>query len=206
MPELKPIFSTLDARDRLLEAALSGFAELGFHGATVRDIAQRAGVSQGLITHHFGDKERLWNLVGERVSEDFLEDLTPVMAVETVDETTIPALLSAYMSYWRCHPLALRIQLWRVLGAPEAERRARVERLNRQIVPLFAKAQENGFVRSDIPAGQAMITTGALIQYRLHSELEMADAMGLTHDAIPDDGVFLDYVYRLIAREQPRGC
>uniref|UniRef100_UPI0025EB4527 TetR/AcrR family transcriptional regulator n=1 Tax=uncultured Brevundimonas sp. TaxID=213418 RepID=UPI0025EB4527 len=100
MPELKPVFSTLDARDKLLEAALSAFAEHGFHGATVRDISRRAGVSQGLITHHFGDKERLWNLVGERVSEDFLAYLTPTIDAGAVDVGTIPALLSAYMSYW----------------------------------------------------------------------------------------------------------
>lgn len=199
MPELKPVFSTLDARDKLLEAALSAFAEHGFHGATVRDISQRAGVSQGLITHHFGDKERLWNLVGERVSEDFLAYLTPTIDAGAVDVGTIPALLSAYMAYWRSHPLALRLQLWRVLGAPEAERRARVERLNRQIVPLFAQAQKAGFVRADISAGQAMITTGALIQYRLHSELEMADALSVTVSMMPDDEEFLRYVWSLIA-------
>lgn len=199
MPELKPVFSTLDARDKLLEAALSAFAEHGFHGATVRDISQRAGVSQGLITHHFGDKERLWNLVGERVSEDFLAYLTPTIDAGAVDVGTIPALLSAYMAYWRSHPLALRLQLWRVLGAPEAERRARVERLNRQIVPLFAQAQKAGFVRADISAGQAMITTGALIQYRLHSELEMADALSVTVSPMPDDEEFLRYVWSLIA-------
>lgn len=199
MSELRPVFSTLDSRDRLLEAALSAFAELGFHGATVRDIAKRAGVSQGLMTHHFGDKERLWNFVGERVSTDFLEFLLPVITVDAVDSRTIPAILSAYMSYWRCHPLALRLQLWRVLGAPEVERRARVQRLNRQIVPIFAQAQQAGFIRADIPAGQAMVTTGALIQYRLHSELEMADALGVTGSNLPDDETFLDYVYALIA-------
>lgn len=199
MPELKPVFSTLDARDKLLEAALSAFAEHGFHGATVRDISRRAGVSQGLITHHFGDKERLWNLLGDRVSEDFLAYLTPTIDAGAVDVGTIPALLSAYMAYWRSHPLALRLQLWRVLGAPEAERRARVERLNCQIVPLFAQAQKAGFVRADISAGQAMITTGALIQYRLHSELEMADALSITVSPMPDDEEFLRYVWSLIA-------
>lgn len=199
MPELKPVFSTLDARDKLLEAALSAFAEHGFHGATVRDISRRADVSQGLITHHFGDKERLWNLLGDRVSEDFLDYMTPVIETGAVDARTIPALLSAYMAYWRSHPLALRLQLWRVLGAPEAERRARVERLNRQIVPLFIQAQKAGFVRADISAGQAMITTGALIQYRLHSDLEMANALSITVSPMPDDEEFLRYVWSLIA-------
>lgn len=199
MPELKPVFSTVDARDRLLEAALAAFAEHGFYGATIRDISQRAGVSQGLIAHHFGDKERLWTFVGERVLADFIEWLGPIIERPRVDECTIPDLLKGYMLYWREHPSALRIQLWRLLGAPETERQARVERLNRLIVPIFARAQEAGHVRSDIPAGQAMITAGSLIQYRLHSQIEMTDALATTGAAFPDDAAFLDYVFQLIA-------
>jgi hypothetical protein len=125
--------------------------------------------------------------------------MAPVIDGKRIDAETIPAVLAAYMGYWRTHPSALRIQLWRVLGAPEAERRARVERLNRWIVPLFVQAQQAGFIRKDIPAGQAMITTGALIQYRLHSQLEMDDAMSVTGDGLPDEETFLRYVYGLIA-------
>ena len=206
MPELKPIYATVDARDKLLEAALSAFAELGFHGATVRDITQRAGVSQGLLTHHFGDKERLWNLVGEHVSEDFLDYLGPALQVEHVDAETIPSILAAYMGYWRAHPCALRLQIWRILGAPEAERRARVERLNRRIVPVFVQAQEAGFIRRDVSAGQAMVTTGSVIQYRLHSQLEMQDAINVTGDALPVDEEFLRYVFSLIAAPAVQRC
>lgn len=198
MAELRPVFSTIDARDKLLEAALAAFAEHGFYGATIRDIARRAGVSQGLAAHHFGDKERLWTLVGERVSADFLEWFGPVTQRDQIDEHTIPSILAAYMSYWREHPSALRLQLWRALGAPETERQARVERLNRMIVPIFVRAQEAGYVRSDIPAGQTMITTGALIQYRLHSELEMTDAFATTGATLPDDAAFLAYIMGLI--------
>ncbi len=47
-------------RARIVEAAIQAFAERGFHGASTRDIATRAGVNQGLITHHFGSKDALW--------------------------------------------------------------------------------------------------------------------------------------------------
>jgi AcrR family transcriptional regulator len=48
----------LTARARIRDAAIACFAETGFD-ATVRQIAARAGVSPGLITHHFGSKEAL---------------------------------------------------------------------------------------------------------------------------------------------------
>jgi AcrR family transcriptional regulator len=48
----------LTARARIRDAAIASFAATGFD-ATVRQIATRAGVSAGLITHHFGSKDSL---------------------------------------------------------------------------------------------------------------------------------------------------
>jgi AcrR family transcriptional regulator len=48
----------LTARARIRDAAIACFAATGFD-ATVRQIAARAGVSPGLVTHHFGSKDAL---------------------------------------------------------------------------------------------------------------------------------------------------
>ena len=50
--------SDLTARARIRDAAIECFAEEGFE-AGLRTIAVRAGVSPGLITHHFGSKAAL---------------------------------------------------------------------------------------------------------------------------------------------------
>jgi len=55
-----------NARDRLRDAAVETFARTGF-GATFRDIAAAAGVTPGLITHHFGSKEGLRAAADEEV-------------------------------------------------------------------------------------------------------------------------------------------
>jgi TetR/AcrR family transcriptional regulator, regulator of cefoperazone and chloramphenicol sensitivity len=47
------------ARARIRDAALVLFAERGTKSATVRDIAKAAGVSGGLLRHHFGPKDGL---------------------------------------------------------------------------------------------------------------------------------------------------
>jgi AcrR family transcriptional regulator len=49
----------LTARARIRDAALLEFGERGVKGATIRGIAQRAGVSPGLVQHHFGTKDGL---------------------------------------------------------------------------------------------------------------------------------------------------
>jgi AcrR family transcriptional regulator len=47
-------------RTRLLEAAGELFAEHGFRGATLRDIADRAGANLAAANYHFGSKQALY--------------------------------------------------------------------------------------------------------------------------------------------------
>lgn len=51
-----PTFEDLTARARIRDAALRLFGERGVESATIRDIARAAGVSGGLVRHHFGSK------------------------------------------------------------------------------------------------------------------------------------------------------
>lgn len=46
-------------RAQILEAAIQVFAEKGFHGATVRDVARTAGVADGTIYNYFKNKSDL---------------------------------------------------------------------------------------------------------------------------------------------------
>ena len=48
------------SRAAILAAARTAFAERGYAGATIRDIASRAGVTHGLVVMHFVSKEQLF--------------------------------------------------------------------------------------------------------------------------------------------------
>lgn len=50
----------VDAKQRLLLAAETVFAERGYDGASVRDITSRAGVNIAAINYYFRDKETLY--------------------------------------------------------------------------------------------------------------------------------------------------
>ena len=49
-----------DTRGRILAAAREAFAERGFDGTTVREVAGRAEVDPALVHHYFGSKQRLF--------------------------------------------------------------------------------------------------------------------------------------------------
>jgi len=62
-------FEDLTARARIREAALRHFAEEGYQRATVRAIAATAGVSAGLLRHHYGSKAALRQACDDYVFE-----------------------------------------------------------------------------------------------------------------------------------------
>ncbi len=81
-------FEDLTARARIREAALKHFADEGYERATIRGIAHTAGVSPGLVRHHYGSKDALRQACDDyvfdvlhRLNAHLLED--PGAAAET---------------------------------------------------------------------------------------------------------------------------
>src|SRR5437588_11386195 len=63
-----------DAKQRaLLEAATEVFAEQGFDAAITKEIARRAGCSESMLFHYFGEKQGIF---AEVVSRQIAEGVT----------------------------------------------------------------------------------------------------------------------------------
>jgi TetR/AcrR family transcriptional regulator, regulator of cefoperazone and chloramphenicol sensitivity len=60
-------------------AAMELFAERGYSGVTIRQIAAAAGVSPALVIHHYGSKEKLRAVLEERVAA-FVESMLAELA------------------------------------------------------------------------------------------------------------------------------
>jgi AcrR family transcriptional regulator len=52
-----------DRREEILQASLHLFAEKGFHGTSMRDIARSADITEGLIYHYFENKRNLFRAI-----------------------------------------------------------------------------------------------------------------------------------------------
>ncbi len=74
-----------DRQADMIETTLDCIADLGIQATTVRAVAARAGISNGLIRHHFGSKENLLLAAYRRTIEMMTE---PALAVLQATEGT----------------------------------------------------------------------------------------------------------------------
>jgi len=87
-PEARP--------DEILDAALSAFAEFGFAGARIEEIAARAGVSKGAVYLYFDSKESMLKALVRRLADRVVGAAEALVKanVETDAEQTLRTLLT----------------------------------------------------------------------------------------------------------------
>src|SRR6476646_1248850 len=66
-------------REQLLEVGRKLFADKGFEGTSIEEIAARAGVSKPVVYEHFGGKEGLYAVVVDREVERLLTMATTLL-------------------------------------------------------------------------------------------------------------------------------
>jgi AcrR family transcriptional regulator len=62
----RPRMTGAERRHQLIDIARSLFAERGYEGTSIEEIAQRANVSKPVVYEHFGGKEGLYAVVVDR--------------------------------------------------------------------------------------------------------------------------------------------
>jgi len=72
-------------RERVVAAALETFAEQGFAGTSVRDIARKARIRVSSLYHYFPSKESLYHEVAEKALEEWRELILSVIGKQHDD-------------------------------------------------------------------------------------------------------------------------
>lgn len=86
-----------EGREALLAATIEVVADRGLHGLTLRAVAERAGVTNTLITHHFGTKDALLHEAVAWATARAIR-LSDLSATETIDGDFARALVELVAS------------------------------------------------------------------------------------------------------------
>jgi AcrR family transcriptional regulator len=114
-------------REAILDAASALFAERGYHGASLRDISRRVGISHPGMLHHFSSKEVLLGAVIDRLEAHAQGLLDSAEAISSTPATLVAALGGPWDP--RKHEMALLATLSAEVVNPGHPGRYRVARL-----------------------------------------------------------------------------
>src|SRR5579862_464998 len=89
-PAPVPVRTQLPARQRILNAAVTLFAEKGFNGTTTRTIARAANVNEALIFRHFPTKQDLYvAIIQEKIEHQSRRNLVDAAAATDPDDAAV---------------------------------------------------------------------------------------------------------------------
>ena len=98
--KISPETGDLTARARIRNAALRLFAEHGVRRTSIRAIAREAGVSSGLVQHHFGTKEALRGACDDHVLAQLVEVKEQVVLEHRLGNPALLAEAHPQMLQW----------------------------------------------------------------------------------------------------------
>jgi len=100
-----------ERRHQILDAAAALFAERGFEGARVNDIADRAGVNKAMLYYHVGDKTALYGAVLLRNFDRVRAHLSQALDTEGSARERLEAVITALTQMVQSYPDHPRIML-----------------------------------------------------------------------------------------------
>ena len=108
-------------RGAILDAAEIAFAEYGYEGTRLQDIAEAVGIRRASIVYYFRDKRELYDAVLGLLLGAWLEKLAEVFEGQGTAMERIEASVFAWVDFVIARPTFARIVLREVAGAGGAE-------------------------------------------------------------------------------------
>jgi TetR/AcrR family transcriptional regulator, cholesterol catabolism regulator len=139
-------------REELIEIACHIFAEKGFDGATLQDIADQFGVLKGSLFHYIQSKDDLLFEIIDRVYAGAEDAIWSIARADDTAVSRLRRLIVAYVRYVTDHQPAITVWL-HDLNCLDPVRgqviRQREEHNRRRLVELITQAQQEGGVHPD---------------------------------------------------------
>ncbi|MEU6142729.1 TetR/AcrR family transcriptional regulator [Streptomyces sp. NPDC047081] len=175
-----PYAGTPARRAEIVRAARDSFAEKGYAKASLRDIAERAGITHAGLLHHFRDKdELLTEVLAQRDAEEWQQGLAQVGGFDQ-----LAPYLGGLLRHHQKAPELMRLWIELAVGASRPGHPAHVyfveryERSRAQFSDGFPDEAARGRLREGISPENAAILfhavlNGLQLQWVLDQDLDI---------------------------------
>ncbi len=192
-----------DRREDILQASLHLFAQHGFHGTSMRDIAREADLTEGLIYHYFASKRDLFRAIIEEHSFLPLLRTLPELAEQLDLRALLIVLARGFFDVLRQNTELTRLLLQEVQVFPEEKEAFFADAVNESITVLgrILDTRMNDKTRSQVdPQVSARIFFNSLLAFFVEQEI-----LGGKHLLPADENAYVDHLVDMFVKRLGAG-
>jgi TetR/AcrR family fatty acid metabolism transcriptional regulator len=145
--------SGAEKRRLIVDTAIKVFAEKGYHGTRISDIAKDAEIAYGLVYHYFKNKEEILDTIFLERWGEFISAIRAIAADGRGVEDKLLSIAAVILSAHRTRPEWVKVlifEIQRTQRFADPERTEVVGELFRVIADILREGQERGELRADL--------------------------------------------------------
>ncbi|MGQ9675104.1 MAG: TetR/AcrR family transcriptional regulator [Chloroflexota bacterium] len=145
---MQVIQQAAEVKSRIVASAQREFGRKGYAGASLREIAERAGTTKPMIYYYFGNKEGLYASIVQEQMQSLTRRLSDAVAGANGVEDKIRCLVAAYLDHHARNRQNVAVFFKEVTGSGEAMVRLAAESYEETVVGALSQ-----IVREGVEAG-----------------------------------------------------
>lgn len=160
------------SKDQILDAAERLFARQGFSRTTIKQIGREAGVNSALLYYYFGDKERLYHAVLERLVTGLIKRTLSRLGADAPPAIRIRGFIEAQVETFIANPQLPKLFMREMLDYDASHAVEQIQHLAatsfKGLCDTIEQGQRQGIFRSDMdPKFAAISTVGQVVYFFL---------------------------------------
>ena len=170
-------------KELIHKAALAEFADVGYGGARVDMIAERAGVNKRMLYHYFGNKDDLFLYVLERAYEKIRAHEEKLDLVNLSPEDAVRELVKFTFTYNHDNPEFMRLlNNENLYQAEHVKKSKKIRQMHSPFVDLMTdvlkRGEKEGVFRKNVDPVQFYVTVASVAYFYLSNIYTLSAIFG----------------------------
>lgn len=187
-----------EKRRAILHAAVRVFAEKGYHGCRIADVARAAGVAYGLVYHYFRNKDELLESVFAEQWTILINALRAIDEGPGTSEEKLAGVCGFVLDVYKTAPTAVRVLILEVTRTPNALRAGSTPQTFQAAVDILAELVRRGQAAGELRADVEPVVAAAAVLGSLEMTLTGL-VMGLVRPISPSEDELDEVKAQLVA-------